>query len=277
MHSFTHELNQRLNAQLHDLSKQELGSIQKAKASAKCVSQGLIQLRAFILQNPFRDELDEIDFFKTTKPGILSKYIYHRKVYHIESRRPTGGRPIHQTYLKAEIENLSRFQTLHPEFHQYYRTGEAYLDNVYFLRHGEIPAICDDDMASDMDPQFSTGYDYMVAKIIAHEQLSDYLYRQLDALDILTQSVQPVVSDAFKWTESKAALVELIYALYAMKAIGSGNCDISQLAGFFEQTFKISLSDTYRTYLDIKARSKPTKFIDALKTALQRKIEDEDD
>ena len=138
MNNFIYDLHQRLNAELQKISRQEIGAIQKARSSAMCISQHIIQLRAFILQYAFREELEEIDFFKTTKPDFLSKYIYHTKIYHIESRRPTGDRSIHHAYLRKEMERIAQFQTLHPEFYQYqtfnelkYRTNPTrYVDQL---------------------------------------------------------------------------------------------------------------------------------------------------
>ena len=276
MNDFILSLNHQLNTRLQEVSKQEHGTIQKARVSAKIVSETLIQLRAYILQHSFRDELEEIDFFKTTKPGILSKYIYHTKVFHIESRRPTGDRSIHQNYLKKEMERIAQFHTSHPEFYQYYRTGDLYSDHIYFLRKNELPNICDDDMTSCMDPHFSTGYDYLVAKILAYEQLMEWLHDLLNALDILIQPANKPAIGAFQWTDSKSAITELIYSLHSAKSINNGKCDIGQLAEYIGQMFNFQPPDIYRTYIDIKARTKPTKYIDMLRTSLIRRIEDDD-
>ena len=272
MNEFIHSLTLQLNARLQEVSKQELGAIQKARVSAKSVSQILIQLRAFILQHSFRDELEEIDFFKTTKPIILSKYIYHSKIYTIESRRPTGDRVTHQGYLRKEIEKIVQFQTTYPEFYQYYRTGETYSDHIYFLRKSELPGIYDDDLSSCMDPLFSTGYDHLVAKMIANEQLSNWLHDRIDALDV---PVQPTHPGTFRWTGSKSALVELIYALDAVKVVNNGNCNIRSLVALFEYDFQIELPDVHRSFSDIKNRKTSTKFIDSLKVAMSQKIEDD--
>jgi len=275
MNAFINDLNQRLNAKLLEISKQEKSAIQKAHTSVQCVSQTLIQLRAFVLQYTFRDELEEIDFFKTIKPGIFSKYIYYTKIYHIESRRPTGGRHIHKAYLKAELENLELFRKRHPEFHQYYRTEATYSDNTYFLRSKEIPSICDDDITSGMDPQFSTGYDYLISKIIAYDHLSAWLHSKLDALGILLQPTQSEIPYSLKWTDSKASLVELIYAICATGTINNGNCEIKQLASTFEHIFQVRIPNIYQIHGELKYRENPTRYIDQLKDSFLKVLEEE--
>ena len=276
MNAFINDLNRHLDARLLEISRQETGTISKARASSKCVKQTLIQLRDFVLHYSFRDELEEIDFFKTIKPNILSKYIYHRKIYQIESMRPVGGREIHQTYLRNELENLSLFHSQHLEFYQYYRTGEAYKDSIYFLRSNENLSIYDDDIACSMDCQFSTGYDYLVAKIVAFDQLSAWLYNRIDALDT---PIQPAIvdnPDTLLWACSQTDLVELIYAFDSLKVIIGSTYEIKHLVTFFEKSFNIKLTDVYHTYTEIKNRSKRTKFIDSLKTALLQRFENDD-
>ncbi len=46
-------------------------------------------------------------------------------------------------------------------------------------------------------------------------------------------------------------------------------------AAFFEQSFAMKLTDIYRTYLEIKIRSTPAKYLDTLKSALLRKMEED--
>jgi hypothetical protein len=82
-------------------------------------------------------------------------------------------------------------------------------------------------------------------------------------------------NNLFHWTDSKTALVELIYAICASGSLNHGQCEIRGLTAFFEQIFNVRLTDIYRTYLEIKVRSTPTKYIDNLKTALLRKMEED--
>lgn len=82
-------------------------------------------------------------------------------------------------------------------------------------------------------------------------------------------------SNSLQWTDSKTALVELIYALHSTGSVNNGKTEIRELTAFFEQIFNIKLTDIYRTYLDIKIRSTPTKYIDTLKTALIKRIEED--
>jgi hypothetical protein len=123
------------------------------------------------------------------------------------------------------------------------------------------------------DPDFSTSMDYLVAEIIANDRLDVYLKTELDTLLLKSNNpnwgqVGNLGSSSLQWTESKTALVELIYALQASTAINKGGVDIRELVALFEQIFNVRLTDVYRTYLEIKIRAIPTKFLDSLKVGL---------
>lgn len=82
---------------------------------------------------------------------------------------------------------------------------------------------------------------------------------------------------SFNWKESKAAMVELIYAIYYSNAVNKGDGGIKDLAGKFEQLFEIDLGDIYHVFHELKNRKlEATKFLDNLKESLIRKMQEED-
>ena len=274
MNDFILNLNQRMNASLAAIDQTAQSDIIQSRNSIQCLAKGLQELKAYIINYRFPDEAQEIAFFKETKPHFVSRLLYHMQVFKIRSRCPKGPRTIIENYYQKELTNIESFLSEHLEFYQYYQTCCTHLDDKYFVRNGEPGLLYDESFLSCIDAGFSTSHDHLLAKIIA-SKTSDYLNHQIDLLDTPIQPTKEY-DKAIRWTDTKANLVELIYALHATKVISGGKCDIAQLAGFFEQMLHFPLPDTYRTYLDIKARTKPTKFIDTLKTALIRKIHDED-
>lgn len=76
-----------------------------------------------------------------------------------------------------------------------------------------------------------------------------------------------------QWTAPKAALIELIYALYVSKTFNNGQTDIKQIADAFQRMFNYELGDYYKTFSEIKTRQKSkTKFLDELTYDLQEFI-----
>jgi RteC protein. len=158
--------------------------------------------------------------------------------------------------------------------------NSTFLDDKFFVRGRENSHFYLDNLMIYIDPEFSTSQDCMVAKIIANDRLEVFLKAELDALSIKINNpnlgeLGMLGNTSLQWTDNKTALVELIYALYATGSINNGRSEIRELATFFGQAFNVKLTDVYRTYLEIKIRSTPTKFIDTLKAALLRKIEED--
>lgn len=280
MKNFALKLNKDLNNQLQTIDLEETNLIKKAQKSIICIKCTLSKLKTFILKYAFKNEEEEILFFKEIKPGILSQLIYYIKINNIESKRPIGSIEIQQNYFLHELEKLTLYFNSHLEFYRYYRMNSTFLDDNFFVRGREDLHLHLDNLMIYIDPEFSTSQDYMVAKIMANDRLEVYLKTELDALSIKVSNpawgqVGNLSSNIFQWTDSKTAMIELIYALCASGSINKGNCEIKELTAYFEQIFNVRLTDIYRTFLEIKGRTAQTKYIDNLKIALLRKMEEE--
>ena len=280
IHQFIIKLNKNLNNQLQVINLEESEFIIKAQKSIVCIKIAITELKYFVLNYNFIDEAEEIYFFKKIKPELFSKLIYFTKVYNIESRRPSGSLEIQEKFLRHELEKITSFFNSHLQFYQYYRMNSTFLDDKCFLRGKEDLHLFHDSLLYFMEPDFSTSHDIMVAKIMSNDMLEVFLNTEIANLSNKANNPNwsPVGisgTGSLQWTESKTALVELIYALQASTAINKGEVDIRALVAVFEQEFNVRLTDIYRTYVELKNRSTPTKFIDNLKVSLLRKMEED--
>ena len=132
-------------------------------------------LRTFIHGYVFSSKEEEIDFFKSTKPIILSKILYFNNIYTIELRKPNGGIDKIKEYYKEQLVAITNFFNANLDFYQYYRSKASHLDKYYFLRGRENYKLCHGCGMFDKDPLFSTCYDHKVAKILAYDMLEIYL------------------------------------------------------------------------------------------------------
>ena len=71
-------------------------------------------------------------------------------------------------------------------------------------------------------------------------------------------------------------MIELIYAIQESGCFNHGEADIKLIASTFSSLFDISLGDIYRTYIDLRARNNPTKFLENLKNNLENRMLDDD-
>lgn len=93
----------------------------------------MIELKNFALSREFKDDAEEIRFFKYQKPLILGRLLYFYKLYQIESNRPPSYE-LATGYYQCEIEKLKTVFERSLSFFQYYRSGATYRDNFYFKR-----------------------------------------------------------------------------------------------------------------------------------------------
>ncbi len=276
---FVTKLHKNLDKQLQEIDLKEEDGIKKSQESICLIKNALPQLKKYISEHPFKDEQEEIQFFKLHKPEIISKLLYHLKFHEIESRRPIGSFEKQKAYYLQHLESLTFFFNNHSDFYHYYRMNSIFLDDKYFVRGKENHFHSQDNLIYYLDPDFSTSHDLILAHIKANDRLELYLKNEIETLSIREANPnwgQPGDTGCKKlvWTVSKVALVEVAYALFAAGVFNHGKCDISEIVTYFEQVFSYRISDTYRTFMDIKKRNNPTQFLDSLKTSLLRVLEE---
>jgi hypothetical protein len=237
----------------------------------------LNRLNVSVLKYSFRSTEEEIKFFKEIKPKFLANIIFHLNCLQIESGKPKADDTTLIKYFTRYSKLINQYNKTNKEFHTYYRSGATHLDNKYFKRGKKDPKILVDSYVFNFDERLSTTHEFKVAKLIAYERLAQYI--SIEVNKIRNAGIKRLTNksgSSFTWTDSKVSLVELIYALYAAQSLNSGKIEIQDLANFFQQSFNIELGDFYRKYLEIKARKyNPTKFIDTLRDALVKKMEEE--
>lgn len=234
----------------------------------------LFSVKKTVADIGFKNEQDEINFFRTIKPQILGKLIYYNKIYRIETSCPVNNGKLYEKYFANQLAMLKREYIEHlcvSDFYRYYRSGRTDRDSIYFKRghinyHDGLNSI-----VFEIDPAFSTFYDYKTARIIANELLYSYLLTKIspdDNPDVVLQ--KPESSKDIFWTDSKNALIELIYALHAAASISHGKIGIRKISLMFQILFRIPLGDLHHAFHRMKTRTgSRTAFLDQLKASLE--------
>lgn len=234
----------------------------------------LFSVKKLITEEGFKSDTEEIYFFRTIKPLILGKLIYYNKLYRIETSCPVSNGKMYYSYFSSLLANLKRNYSEHvcnSDFYRYYRSGRADRDEIYFKRgninyHDGLNSI-----VFEIDPIFSTFFDYKVARIISNELLYSYLLTKINPdenPDVMLQNTEST-KDVF-WTDSKNALIELVYALYTSGAISHGKIGIRKISLIFQILFRIPLGDLHHAFHRMKTRTgSRTAFLDQLKSSLE--------
>ena len=223
---------------------------------------------------------DEITFFKTQKPEILGRLLFFYKIYRIETQCPNGSDDVIRSYINRELDNLTYFFNRNLDFYQYYRSHSTLYDEYYVVRGKSDLRLCTDSSQFDKDPNFSTGYDYKVAKIIANEMLRIYLNKRLVKLETNTQvedNLQKCLKYPFRFTGKKVFLIELGYSLVSSGDINNGNVEIKEMMNFLGTVFQVELGDYYAAYIAMKERKKDrTAYLSRLQDSLVKRMDEDD-
>ncbi|PQJ79101.1 RteC domain-containing protein [Polaribacter porphyrae] len=276
------EILYNLDNALDFLETEQEDILLKAEEGILISKRALDQLRNIVLKKKFRNNSEEIYFFKIVKPQVFSKLIYYQKLFNIESKRPRSSNKSQTKYFNKHINRLQNYFNDHLEFYNYYRRGATSLDEHYFVRGKIDIRLFPDTFSFFIDDKFSASHDTTVAIILAYDMLIVYLNTEIDKLEN-RNSMETTINPYQKksrlfWTANKTDLIELIYALQSSGAVNSGTADIKEMASACESLFNIELGDYYRTYLEIRSRkTNQTKFIDKLKDALVKRIADADE
>src|SRR5690606_19652358 len=232
----------------------------------------LWSIREDVTKQGFKNHWEEINFFRNIKPYILSKLIYHNKIFRIQTACPVDGGKMYASYFLEQLKELKQEYREHiynSDFYRYYRSGRTDRDETYF-RLGNINF--HDGLNSfvfEIDPLFSTYYDNKVARIIANELLYTYILQKINDDEMADFSSRDI-SDSILWTDTKNALIELIYALYANSSLSNGKIGIRKISLALERMFQISLGDLHHSFHRMKYRAgSRTAFLDQLKSSLE--------
>ena len=269
-----------LNEQLNFTDLEIDDPIQRSESAINIIVNSIEKLKANFEKEKVKSLEYEIDFFKNIKPKFTSKLIYYNAIFKIETKKPHGGERILKKYLNNELDKLKRYFDNNLDFYKYYRTGSNYLDHKYFTRGKFDVKLALDSFYFEVDHTFSTSHDFKVAKIMAHDLIQVYLEDKLLMLENKEPKEKSQVNPKVKqtWTGSKVALIELLYALHTEGVFNNGASDLKDIAEYFENIFNIDLGQYHRTFLEIRMRkSDQTKFLNALKEKLVKKMENTDD
>lgn len=263
------EITDSFSSQIAKIESSSPNVLQCAKDSISLSRKVLHNFKVNIQNTKFKSVDSEIDFFKNIKQVPLVPLIYFSEVRSFELQFPLVDNSSQKKYINKKIKKLNRFFSHNIDFIQYVTQGNSHFDKHYFTRkHSDTYHIVSSKFYFQ-DPDFTTARDMLLGKVKAYQKFILYLKQKLqnginnDLISSLTLTTQ------LKWTASKAALTELVYALYASGVLNNGNADIKEIAVALQKVFHFDLGDFYKIYAEIKFRKNSrTKFLDKATTSL---------
>ncbi len=268
------KLTKVLLQKLEKTKNETSGITQRAQKAIVICRQHLTELRKKINDENFKNENEEIYFFKEVKHAPLSQLIYNSEIQNFEVTFPKTVFETKNRYIKKYFESYNEFFLRHIDFGQYIAMGYTHFDDIYFTRKSKYQYPLTFNGIYLFDSTFNTPRDFLLAQFKAYELMIQFLRRRKVQLEREYDTLHFKAHFDIKYTASKIDIVELIYALHASKAVLG---DLKELVRAFEIIFNVDLGDFYRTFVDIRNRNnEPAKFLDTLKTALLQRISELD-
>lgn len=275
MEKYVATLRVEVEEQLHLIENRNVEILEKARLAIDLLETSFIKLKGFIVDYEFKDEHEEIYFFKELKPKLFSPLIYYRKVYEIEVHRPAGSVGKQIDYLKGKLEGINVFFYKNLDMFCYYRSGSCHMDNYYFMRGTPDVTMSVESFYFERDPKFSTICDFKVAKLLANERLLDYLNKAINNLENNDPGspAMNIAKTKHTWTARKNELIEMIYAWDTDGCFDNGTCSLAQITSYIEDVFNVDLGNVPRNFFDMKIRNTPTPFLDRLRMKLLERMD----
>jgi hypothetical protein len=147
------------------------------------------KLKELLEGREFKDDSDEIEFFRNVKPRFTCYIEYfillsEALVFVPEDKKCAIA------FWEEESRRFNRFCTRNQIFVSYYESGKRSKDNIYFLRKNA------DDLSFvlsapvyDVDVAFCSSRDQIVRRYLAYKMFNEYAKKRLDGLERETGDV----------------------------------------------------------------------------------------
>jgi hypothetical protein len=248
------------------------------ESSFYLVDESIEMLKTRVKGFEFKDEKEEIQFFKRLMVELFSKSHFYSELFHIESEKPVDSPREIPVYYRGKMEEVKKYFQRNVGLNNYLLMGKTHLDRVYFLRSSESPILYPDLVHHTLDSSFCTVYTIYFGRLQAMARLMDYLANEVSAfsqMDVDDVAKREDEAAGLYWTGTKVELVELIYALKATAVVNSGTVSVANLAAVLGRAFGRQLRGYYKTFEEIRSRKKSrTFFLDRCKSKLDSYIEE---
>jgi len=257
-------LSQELSVELERIQSITTDILKQSDLSIVLCRNLLSKLKKEILHDIFKNDKEEINFFKQIKQVPLSNLVYFFELKSFEIHFPKGDESSKKKYITKKLKKLNDFFTQNLDFIQYIDQDKTYLDSHYFTRKYFNEFNITHAKYYFRDPDFSSSHDLLLAKLKANRKLVIYLEQRLKSIGRRNGHTISF-NKQLNWTATKTDMTELAYALKSSGAINNGKVNLKEIVRALEIAFSFNSGDPYRNYSEIQIRKKSrTKFLDEL-------------
>lgn len=239
------------------------------KAIAFC-QHALTSLKLEFLSEEALELKEEIRFFKTTKQQPQISLFYYWELREYQANYPLSGNAHQKEYINVKLKEVQDFLGGQKGFRKYLSLGHNHFDHLYYTRKGIPSADKYQSIGTILESDFYTSHDVLLSQIKANELLAMFYVTKLK--DLKKKKSAQITS--LKWTGSKVAFVELVYALHHTGVFQQQEIPVKVIAKVLAECFQIPTFDIYDTFGDIKRRKKePAAFLNQMLLSFNQALE----
>lgn len=271
-------INEEINGYIESVEEQYQHDYSKiSELSIQYISRRLEHVKEKFESGQNISSQEEVFYFKYIKTHLLASIQYYSLVQRIELKKPPRKRKKIKRYYLKELYKIKRKLHKKSFYYNYYKAGSSHLDQQLFLRIGKDIFCTTGSYILDIDKRNSTPAVHVFAQIEAYERLRHYLKTKIKTFASKAKVESAKADNPLRWTTSKVDLIELVYALHAAGVFNNGRADIKEIAECLQRIFDVDLGQYNRVFYDIRARKiNKTKFLDALKDGLKKRMNETD-
>ena len=240
------------------------------------IDKALAEMRTLTKEHVYAKNIDEVAYFKELRPRMLALKIETALKYSLMINMPIRTANGQIDYYEEVLKGLQSFLQLNAFYYQYYKNGSKELDNLYFIRNvGPLTVPIYE--TPDVDVESAAPVSDLFARFIAYESVQRFILKQVKLLNNQEMKTENVVNttDELQWTGDVVNLVEVAYGIWLTGQVNHGNASLNQIIRWLETNLAVDVGIVQKKFTEISRRKRlsVTRFIDQMKNAILRKID----
>jgi len=273
-------LYQELKEGLSAISGQDLLPHIGLRDQLALIRDSISELSRVVIEHPFSDEAEEIQYQKLILPLFKAELIFHVELYNLQLGVPLGDAAVvgayYCRYFGSCLDWVQQFQF----YYTYRKLGAEELDGLYFTASGNQHSVLLPILAELDD--YSTAVGHLYAKFLAYELLHEFMVGELEKRLPTTgradgcKSSGASCKSGLKWTGKVVDLIELAHGLHLEGQINNGKAGIVGFFKCFGEFFGVDLGIPKKgmdNLMERKTMSR-TRFTDRMRQSLHGKMDE---
>lgn len=257
-------------------SIKDSNSPESLKVAMRLIDNALTKMRMLVKERTFFKIIDEIMYFKELRPRMLALKIETALKYSLMINMPIKTANGQIDYYEEALKGLQSFLELNAFYYQYYKNGFKELDTLYFVRNAG-PLTVPIYETPDVDVESAAPVSDLFARFMAYESVQRFILKQVKLLmnqDTPSENVFRTAEE-LQWTGDVVNLVEVAYGIWLTGQINHGNASLNQIIRWLEANLAVDVGIVQKKFTEISRRKRlsVTRFIDQMKNAILRKID----